>query len=80
MSPQHRFESSDIYLSSYLLSQGARLQGVERDKERMTFLIVREEGLDELLKAYWSNEPVTVIPAQLYASLKFLKSLLYSGR
>ena len=81
MNSQLRFESSDIYLSAYLVSQGAKLEGVERDKDnRMVFLIGREDNLDSLLRDYWSNEPVTVIPSQLFAGLKFLKSLLYSSR
>lgn len=81
MSPQQRFESSDIYLSAYLLSQGATLEGVRRGADnKVTFLLQRESAFSDLLTAYWSNEPVSVVPAQLYASLKFLKSLLYSNR
>ncbi len=70
---------SDLYAASFLVSQGAQLEGTERTPDgRVHFLLRRTEGLDELLQSYWQNTPVSVVPAQLYSSLKYLKSLLHA--
>lgn len=70
---------SDVYATAWLVSQGTQLVGTERAPDgRMHFLLRRMEGVDELLKAYWQNTPIPVVPAQLYGSLKYLKSLLHS--
>jgi len=80
MNTQTRLESFDIYLCSFLLANGAQLEGVERENGRVRFIIRRKEGLDTFLDSYWSNKPVPVVPSTLFASLKHLKSLVYSRR
>ena len=70
---------SDLYATAWLISQGAQLEGTERTPDgRVHFLLRRTEGIDELLQSYWQNTPVSVVPAQLYSSLKYLKSLLHA--
>ncbi|MFH0851712.1 MAG: hypothetical protein V1876_03100 [Candidatus Peregrinibacteria bacterium] len=79
MQPSTYLDLSDLYVASFLVSQGAQLEGTERTPDgRVHFLLRRMEGMDELLQAYWSNSPVSVVPAQLFASLKFLKSVLHA--
>lgn len=81
MQPTTHLELSDLYAASFLISQGAQLEGTERSLDgRVHFHLRRMEGMDELLQTYWQNTPVPVVPAQLYASLKYLKSLLHSRR
>jgi hypothetical protein len=80
MNTQTRLESFDIYLCSFLLANGAKLEGVERENGRVRFIIQRKEGLETFLDSYWSNQPVAIVPSSLFASLKHLKSLLYSHR
>ena len=73
--------STDIYLCSFCLSMGAVLERVERDESgRVHFLLHAEgsKGMDELVRLYWSNEPVPIVPSRLLGSLKHLKGLLYS--
>ncbi len=79
MSTATHYDSTDIYVTAFLVSQGAELNGTERSPDgRVHFLLRRVEGMDELLQAYWSNKPVPVVPSQLYGSLKFLKSVIHS--
>ena len=81
MNHETHLRLSDIYASAYLISQGAQLESTEKESDgRMHFLLRRTEGMDELLQAYWSNSPVEVVPAQLYSSLKFLKSIIHSQK
>lgn len=79
MSAPTQYDSTDIYVTAFLISQGAELEGTERSQDgRVHFILRRVDGMDELLQAYWSNKPVAVIPSQLYGSLKFLKSVIHS--
>ena len=81
MDQQTHLDSTDIYVSAYLISQGATLDGTERTPDgRVHFHLRRVDGMDELLQAYWSNKPVSVVPSQLYGSLKFLKSVIHSQK
>jgi len=76
-----RFDSTDIYLCSFLVTRGAVLDGVERDASgKVRFLLHAESKgvLDEWVRAYWSSEPVLLVPSRLLGSLKHLKSLLHS--
>ncbi|TSC58084.1 MAG: hypothetical protein Greene041619_773 [Candidatus Peregrinibacteria bacterium Greene0416_19] len=76
---QEYLELTDIYAAAFLISQGVQLEGTERSSDgRVRFILRRTEGMDELLQAYWSNSPVSAVPAQLYSSLKYLKSLIHS--
>ena len=73
------FETTDIYAASFAISQGARMEGCDRsDPRRVIFLLEKSPKLDGLLDTYWSGTPVEVVPSQLFASLKHLKSLVYS--
>ncbi|MAE68454.1 hypothetical protein CL635_01425 [bacterium] len=81
MNHETHLDITDIYASAYLLSQGVELDGTERTPDgRVHFHLRRIEGMDELMQVYWSNKPTPVVPAQLYASLKFLKSVIHSER
>ena len=71
------YETFDVYLASYLLSQGAILQGHERvGKRRTLFRFASDEKLHELLRLYWRRLPMPVVPADLFAALRRLKSLI----
>jgi hypothetical protein len=71
------YETFDIYLASYLLSRGAILEGHERvGKRRTVFRFTSDETLHELLRLYWRRLPMPAIPADLFAALRRLKSLI----
>ena len=71
------YETFDIYLASYLLSQRATLQSYERVGTRRTvFRFASDEKLHELLRLYWRRLPMPVIPADLFAALRRIKSLI----
>jgi hypothetical protein len=75
--PPSCYETFDIYLASYLLSQRAILEGHERVGPRRTvFRFASDEKLHELLRLYWRRLPIPVIPADLFAALRRLKSLI----
>lgn len=74
-----RYETSDIALASFVLSQGATLLGYCRPSpRRAVFRFRADERLHELLRLYWSRAPVAAIPVELYRSLHRLKSLVRS--
>jgi hypothetical protein len=69
------YESSDVYLASYLLCQGATLLETERVGPRRTiFRFESNEYLHSLLRAYWSNDDIIVPATRLFDSLRGLKS------
>ncbi len=69
------YETSDVYLASYLLCQGATLLETERvSTRRHVFLFESNEYLHALLRAYWSNDDIVVPATRLYDSLRGLKS------
>lgn len=69
-------ETSDIYLACFLLSQGATFDHCERvGPRRNNFYFVADDKLHRLLRQYWMHEPLKLVPAQLFAALRQLKSL-----
>src|SRR4051812_15495975 len=69
------YETSDVYLASYLLCQGATLLETERVSPRRTiFRFESDEYVHSLLRAYWSNDDIVVPATRLYDSLRGLKS------
>ncbi len=69
-------ETSDIYLAAYLLSQGATFVICRRvGLRRNIFSFVADESFHELLRLYWRQQPMSLVPAQLFDSLRRLKSI-----
>lgn len=69
------YETSDVYLASYLICQGATLLETERVGPRRTiFRFDSNEFLHALLRVYWSNDDIQVPPTRLFNSLRSLKS------
>lgn len=69
-------ETSDVYLAAYLLSQGATFTGCRRvGRRRNVFSFVADEKLHELLRLYWRNMPIALVPAQVFGCLRRLKSI-----
>src|SRR5437588_4502500 len=74
--PSSQHETTDIYLASFLFAQNAILTGCRRvGRRRNSFSFVADEKLHELLRVYWRQVPMTLVPAQLFAALRQLKSL-----
>lgn len=71
------YETSNIYLASFLRTQGATLLGFERvGKRRIVFRFAADEKLHDLVRWYWSATPAPVVPLALFGSLRRLKSLV----
>jgi hypothetical protein len=71
------YETSDVYLASFLLCQGATLQSYEHaSPRRVVFRFVTDEQFHAMLRLYWSNAPATVVPSALFTALRRLKSLI----
>ena len=68
-------KTTDTYLASFLLSQGAPLADCRRlGPKRVEFCFVADERLHGLIRLYWSGEPVLLVPAKLLGALRQLKS------
>jgi hypothetical protein len=71
------YETSNVYLASFLLCQGATLAEYEHvTHRRVMFRFEANEKLHELLRIYWSHTQDPVVPASLFDSLQRLKSLV----
>jgi hypothetical protein len=72
-SPLHK--TCDPYLASFLSSQKAVLAGGARlGPKKVEFRFVADRRLHDLLRLYWSNEPVLIVPSRLMDCLRTLKS------
>lgn len=71
------YETSNIYLASFLRNQGARLLRFERvGKRRIHFYFAADEKLHDLVRWYWSGTPAPIVPLALFGSLRRLKCLV----
>lgn len=69
-----QYKTTDTALSSFLLSQGAVLAGCQRvTRKKVEFRFVADRRLHGLLRLYWSNEPVLLVPARLMKAHRHLK-------
>jgi hypothetical protein len=71
------YGTSNVYLASFLLCQGAVLLGFERpSRRRFVYRFSADEKLHDLLRLYWSVTPIMLVPDALFGSLRRLKSLV----
>lgn len=72
-----QYETSNVYLASYLLCRGATLTGYKHvSLRRVQFFFVSDEKLHELLRLYWGNVPFPLTSTSLFDSLRGLKSMV----
>ena len=66
---------TDPYLASFLTSQKAALAGCKRiGPKQVEFRFVADRRLHDLLRLYWSDEPIVLVPSRLMDALRTLKS------
>lgn len=72
------FSSYDIFLSSVLVYFNFKIEILDKsDKQKVKFIFLREQGLDEMAQKYWAHE-LRVEPQAFAATLKSLKNRIYS--
>ncbi len=77
--------NSDLYITSDLalattISLSYVLDHIDKSNpRRAVFVFKMDEGLDELLAGYWSDQ-LQVSPRIYFSQLKYLKSRLYEER
>jgi hypothetical protein len=70
------YKTTDFFLASYLLDQGAILAGHQRVSPRgVVFRFASDERLHELLRLYWRGVPLPLVPIRIFAAFRRLKSL-----
>ncbi len=75
---QNIFSTSDIWLSSVLVSCGLELVGVNKiDDKKLEFCFQKNSRLDELADNYWTKK-LNLEPQLLFANFRFIKSRMYS--
>src|SRR5438105_283061 len=68
------YRTIDPYLASFLLSEGGSLEGTARlGPKTMEFCFAAHRDLHELLRLYWSGQPLCLVPARLFRALQILK-------
>lgn len=73
------YKTSDLSLASALISLGYPIEAIERNNpsERATFLIKRDDELDNLIQLYFTGQ-LRVEPLSYFNNLKNLKTRLYN--
>jgi hypothetical protein len=73
MKAVHR--TSDVYLASFLHSEGVELLSVRRiGPKTVEVCFAADWRLHELLRIYRSTRPIPVVPVSLFGALRNLKS------
>jgi len=68
-------KTTDPYLASFVLSEGAILTGCRRvGPKKVEFGFVADHTLHALLRVFWSGQLILVVPARLFEALRVLKS------
>lgn len=79
MRTHESYSTSDLPQATFLYATGIPLVGIETvDDRRKAFTFERTEGLEELLMEFASGREIPMVPSQLLAAHKHLKSLLLS--
>jgi hypothetical protein len=69
---------NDMYLTSYLIARGSRLESFERVNGKTTFKLMENDGLDEIIQQYYADCGL-VSGLRMSNALKNLKNLLHSN-
>jgi len=70
------YASNDMYLTAYLVARGIKLDSHVRVNGKTTFRLVENNGLDEIIREYYSESGL-VSGLRLFNALRNLKNLLY---
>lgn len=77
---QPEYTTNDPYLASFVVSEGGVLSGCRRlGPKKVEFRFVPSRQLHQILRVYWSGQPVHVTPYRLFAALRLLKSRTLVG-
>ncbi len=77
MEKNNTWRTKDLYVASYLYSQGKELFKIERDGRTCWFLFSDGTKCEELQSLYWSNKGQTV--PKLYAdAVRSLKDMIFA--
>lgn len=75
-----QFETRDLGLAAYLLTQGIELAGTQADSDkRTTFYFQNSSELTRLYHQYWSNQSL-VNPINYSFKIRFLKKLIFQAQ
>lgn len=78
MKMEQTYQTSDIYIASYLLLKGLELQEIDRcDKQRVYFIFIDREDRPNLVRSFMCGQAEGNLPDFLY-HFKRAKRLLYS--
>jgi len=72
-----QYETSNPYLATFLLCCEARLVSFTRvSPRRFLFRFVADVRLHQLLRLWWSNTAVPLVPTRIFATLQRLRKLV----
>lgn len=75
--PKGHIRTSDIYYAAYLKVAGVTFTGTTREENRVFFLFIDQDGIDDLKLQYYNNQ--SKVPARPYAEeIKAMKALTFS--
>ena len=70
------FITSDLCLSAVLLCLGFRIEEIEKNQPKSSFLFKRMKGIDEAIRGFWAGE-LKLEPKSFFNCIKEIKSRLY---
>jgi len=72
------FETTDLGLSTTIVTLGFRLHSLDRSNpSRVKFVFRREDELEDIVRAYWQKE-LSVEPLSYFNNIKLMKNRIYS--
>ena len=71
------FETSDLPLCTTLCCFGYEIDSISKQERKATFLIIKDERLESLVKKYWTHQ-LQVEPMSFFNFLKEIKSRIYN--
>lgn len=74
-----RYETSDLWLSAYLLCKGCKLEGLTGPKNKRVFILVGDVEFTSLVSDYYARRAL-VDPRELRSRLSDLRDLIAIGR
>lgn len=73
------YVTTDIGHASALLCVGYELKGLDKeDPQKIKFILLRKEGLDESINSYW-NDALIVSARTFFENLRMLKTRIFQG-
>jgi len=71
------YKSSELSLCATLLYFNYKIEHIERENQKSTFVFKRDKKIDKYIQGFWNNE-LSVNPKTFFICLKEIKNRIYN--